>query len=222
MTQDLRKHRIAIVDDHPMVRERLAEVLKAESDLVVCGEADSRAQALQLVAKMHPDIVLLDLNLKDSQGVEVVKDIVALESGTRVLVISMYDESLFAERAIRAGARGYITKQEATKNVLVAVRRVLEGRLYLSESLEKKLVANLVVGTQGPTVASVDSLSDRELQVLSLLGVGRSVQQIADELHLELSTVETYRTRIKDKLNLKDANELLQYAIKWMRTRGQI
>jgi DNA-binding NarL/FixJ family response regulator len=222
MTAKLARYRIAIVDDHPMVRERLAEVINAESDLVVCGDAESRAQALQLVAQTRPDIVLLDLNLEDSQGVDVVKDILALELGTRILVISMHDESLFAERAIRAGARGYITKQEATKNIMVAVRKVLEGGLYLSESLERKLVANLVGGNQGPRIASVDLLSDRELQVLRLLGLGRSTQQIADELHLELSTVETYRTRIKEKLNLKDAIELLQYAINWMRTRRQI
>lgn len=222
MSAKLAKHRVLIVDDHPMVRERLAELIKAEPDLVVCGETESRAQALHLVTLTHPDIVLLDLNLKDSHGTDVIKDIMAQEPRSRILVISMHDESLFAERAIRAGARGYITKQEATRSIMVAIRKVLAGELYLSEALAKKLMADLVGGKQGPVVASVDLLSDRELQVLRLLGLGRSARQIAEDLHLELSTVETYRTRMKDKLNLKDANELLQYAINWMRTRGEV
>jgi len=222
MSAKLAKHRVLIVDDHPMVRERLAEVIKAEPDLVVCGEAESRTQALQLVTLTHPDLVLLDLNLTNSHGTDVIKDILAQEPRLRILVISMHEESLFAERAIRAGARGYITKQEATRNIMVAIRKVLAGELYLSEALAKKLMADLVGGKQGPVVASVDLLSDRELQVLRLLGLGRSARQIAGELCLELSTVETYRTRMKDKLNLKDANELLQYAINWMRTSGEV
>ena len=216
------KCRILIVDDHPMVRERLAEVIKSEPDLLICGEAETRLQALQLVVQTHPDLVLLDLNLKDSQGTEVIKDIVAQKPRLRVLVISMHDESLFAERAIRAGACGYITKQEATKNVLVAIRKVLGGELYFSETLAKKLLANLAGGIQGPAVPSVDLLSDRELQVLRLLGLGRSPRQAAKDLHLEFSTVETYRTRIKDKLNLNDANDLVQYAINWVRSSGQV
>jgi DNA-binding NarL/FixJ family response regulator len=216
------KCRILIVDDHPMVRERLAEVIKSEPDLLICGEAETRLQALQLVVQTHPDLVLLDLNLKDSQGTEVIKDIVAQKPRLRVLVISMHDESLFAERAIRAGACGYITKQEATKNVLVAIRKVLGGELYFSETLAKKLLANLAGGIQGPAVPSVDLLSDRELQVLRLLGLGRSTRQAAKDLHLEFSTVETYRTRIKDKLNLNDANDLVQYAINWVRSSGQV
>ena len=216
------KCRILIVDDHPMVRERLADVIKSEPDLLICGEAETRLQALQLVVQTHPDLVLLDLNLKDSQGIEVIKDIVAQKPRLRVLVISMHDESLFAERAIRAGACGYITKQEATKNVLVAIRKVLGGELYFSETLAKKLLANLAGGIQGPAVPSVDLLSDRELQVLRLLGLGRSTRQAAKDLHLEFSTVETYRTRIKDKLNLNDANDLVQYAINWVRSSGQV
>ena len=132
------KCRILIVDDHPMVRERLAEVIKSEPDLLICGEAETRLQALQLVVQTHPDLVLLDLNLKDSQGTEVIKDIVAQKPRLRVLVISMHDESLFAERAIRAGACGYITKQEATKNVLVAIRKVLGGGVVFQRNLGEK------------------------------------------------------------------------------------
>ena len=140
----------------------------------------------------------------------------------RVLVISMHDESLFAERSIRAGARGYITKQEATKNVLVAIRQVLKGEIYLNDGLARKLMTRLVGGFQGPAVASVDLLSDRELQVMRLIGLGHSTQQIRKELCLEFSTIETYRARIKNKLDLKDANALLQYAIGWVRSQGQI
>jgi len=217
-----KKWRIAIVDDHPMVRERLADVVNSEPDMTVCGEAETRVQALELLAQSHPDIVLLDLNLRDSQGVEAIKDIIAQEPSTHILVISMHDESVFAERAMRAGARGYITKQEATRNVVVAIRKVLAGEPYLSDPLMKKLMGTMVGSSQGPVLASVDLLSDRELQVLRLLGLGRSTRQVANELHLEFSTVETYRTRIKEKLNLPDANALRQYAINWMRTTGKV
>jgi DNA-binding NarL/FixJ family response regulator len=205
-----------------MVRERLRELIENERDLAICGEAETRTQTVALIAQTHPHIVLLDLNLKDFHGTDLIKDIVAAEPKSRVLVISMHEESLFAERAIRAGARGYITKQDATKNVLLAIRSVLEGQIYLGDALARRLVTKLVGGTQGPALASVDLLSDRELQVMRLIGLGHSTQQIANELHLELSTVETYRGRIKDKLNLKDANTLLQYAIDWVRSCGQI
>ena len=222
MNAQAKKWRIAIVDDHPMVRERLADVVNSEPDMTVCGEAETRVQALELLAQSHPDIVLLDLNLRDSQGVEAIKDIIAQEPSTHILVISMHDESVFAERAMRAGARGYITKQEATRNVVVAIRKVLAGEPYLSDPLMKKLMGTMVGSSQGPVLASVDLLSDRELQVLRLLGLGRSTRQVANELHLEFSTVETYRTRIKEKLNLPDANALRQYAINWMRTTGKV
>jgi DNA-binding NarL/FixJ family response regulator len=222
MTAKLARYRIAIVDDHPMVRERLVELIRCESDLIVCGEAETRAEALQLIMAKHPNLVLLDLNLKDFHGTELIKDIVTTAPKCRVLVISMHDESLFAERSIRAGARGYITKQEATKNVLVAIRQVLKGEIYLNDGLARKLMSRLVGGFQGPAVASVDLLSDRELQVLRLVGLGHSTQQIHKELCLEFSTIETYRARIKNKLDLKDANALLQYAIGWVRSHGQI
>src|SRR5579863_8211292 len=222
MTTSPTRFRVFIVDDHPMVRERLRELIENERDLMVCGEAETRAQTLALIPQMHPDIVLLDLNLKDVHGTDLIKDIVAAQPKSRVLVISMHEESLFAERAIRAGARGYITKQEATKNVLVAIRSVLEGQIYLGDALALLLVKKVVGGPQGPAIGSVDLLSDRELQVLRLVGLGHSTHQIAGELHLESSTVETYRGRIKDKLDLKDANALLQYAIDWVRSRGQV
>lgn len=205
-----------------MVRERLRELIENERDLAICGEAETRAQTVALIAQTHPHIVLLDLNLKDFHGTDLIKDIVAAEPKSRVLVISMHEESLFAERAIRAGARGYITKQDATKNVLLAIRSVLEGQIYLGDAFSRRLVTKLVGGTQGPTLPSVDLLSDRELQVMRLIGLGHSTQQIANEIHLDHRTVETYRARIKDKLDLKDANALLRYAIDWVRSRGQI
>jgi len=216
------QHRVLIVDDHPMVRERLRELIRNESDLTVCGEAETRAQTIELIAQTRPHIVLLDLNLKDSHGTDLIKDIVAAEPKARVLVISMHEESLFAERAVRAGARGYITKQEATKNVLQAIRSVLEGQIYLGDALARRLVTKLVGGTQVPALASVDLLSDRELQVMRLIGLGHSTQQIANEIHLDHKTVETYKARIKDKLDLKDANALLRYAIEWVRSHAQI
>lgn len=212
--------RILIVDDHPMVRERLAEVINRETDLKVCAEADSYQQALTAIAATKPDMAIVDLTLHDSHGMELIKDIQVRHPKLAVLVVSMHDESLYAERAIRAGARGYITKQQATKNILVAIRRVLQGELYMSDKLAVQLASKVAGHPRAGSAVSIDSLSDRELQVLELIGRGHATTQIADELHLDVKTVETYRGRIKEKLDLKDASELLQYAVAWVQSGG--
>lgn len=207
--------RILLVDDHPMVRERLGEIISREPDLSVCGEAEDRHEALEIIAAAQPDLVIVDLTLKSSDGLELIKDIHARWPRQLMLVVSMHDESLYAERVVRAGALGYITKQEATRNILQAIRRVLAGTVYLNEKIASRILSRL--GAQAAVAANspADLLTDRELQVFELTGRGRSIRQIATQLHIGVKTVETYRARIRDKLKLESSSEMLQLAIKW-------
>jgi DNA-binding NarL/FixJ family response regulator len=211
--------RVLLVDDHPLIRDSLANAINSEADLTVCGEAEDRHQALELIKAATPDLVITDITLKDSDGVELIKDIHSLWPKLLVLVVSMHDESLYAERVIRAGARGYITKQEAARNILQAIRRVLAGAIYLNERIATRLLSRLVMPT-APAESSPDQLlTDRELQVFELTGRGLNTRHIAARLHLGAKTVETYRARIREKLNLKDPAELLQLAITWVHNR---
>jgi DNA-binding NarL/FixJ family response regulator len=208
--------RILIVDDHPMVRDQLRAVVESEADLKVCGEAEDGHQVLSLIGSANPDLVIVDLTLKGSLGgLDLIKELQRQYPRLFVLVVTMHDESLYAERAIHAGARGYITKQEATTKILQAIRQVLAGQIYLSEKMAAKVLTKLAAGKNTRGRSSIESLTDRELQVFKLIGHGRSTQQIADELHLDMKTIETYRSRIKVKLDIKDAQELLQEAIVW-------
>ena len=214
--------RILLVDDHPMVRERLSEVILREPDLTVCGEAEGRFPAMEKIADTNPHLAIVDLTLKGSHGMELIKDIRTQYPQLAVLVVSMHDEMLHAERVIRAGARGYITKQEATRKIMLAIRTVLNGGIYLSEKMTSQIAATAVGRARGKPSLPMDKLSDRELLVFEMIGQGHSTRQIADELHLDMRTIETYRARIKDKLNLKDANDLLQHAIRWMQVEGSL
>jgi len=209
------RHRIVIVDDHPIVRERLIEVINRESDLWVCGEAADRIEALQLIREARPDLAIVDLTLKNSHGLELIKDLQSSVPHTQILVVSMQEESLYAERCIRAGAHGYITKQEATRSILSAIRTVLDSGIYLSSAMSTQIAAGLLGKTQSKTLATVESLADRELQVFELIGTGFSTKEIAEKLRLDVKTIETYRARIKDKLNLRDGAELLHKAFLW-------
>ncbi len=208
-----------LVDDHPLVRERLAEIINREADLIVCGEAEDRHEAITAIPTKQPDLVIVDLRLKNSDGLELLKDIRSRWPKLRMLVVSMHDESLYAERVIRAGALGYITKQEATRNILVAIRRVLAGTLYLNEKIASHIISRLTTRAGAVAATPAELLSDRELQVLDLTGRGLNTSEIAEQLHIALKTVETYRARIKEKLNLKDSSELLQWAISWTHNR---
>jgi DNA-binding NarL/FixJ family response regulator len=214
------KLRILLVDDHPMVRERLAAAIHEQSDLVVCGEAEDRFTALELIEKTDPHLAIVDLTLKQSHGLELIKDIRSRFPDLAILVVSMHDELLHAERVIRAGARGYITKQEATDKIMLAIRTVLGGDVYLSEKMAARIASGAIGSRRGANTLPVARLSDRELRVFEMLGQGHNTRQIADDLHLDMRTIETYRARIKEKLDLKDANELLQYAIRWMQAAG--
>lgn len=212
--------RIFLVDDHPMIRERLAEIIQREQDLVVCGEAEDRHGALRSVLVSRPDLAIIDLTLKKSHGLDLIKDLQVAYPEVAILVVSMHDDSLHAERVIRAGARGYITKQEATKSILLAIRTVLAGEIYLSDQTALRLASKLTGRVPAQSGPAIDKLTDRELRVLELIGQGYGTRQIATILRLGVPTIETYRARIKDKLHLKDANELLQYAIRLTQTGG--
>ena len=211
--------RVLLVDDHPIVRERLADIIHRQPDLRVCAEAEDRAQALHAIEREQPDLAIVDLTLKDSDGLELIKDLHSRWPEILVLVVSMHDESLYAERAIRAGARGYITKQQASRDILVALRRVLQGNIYLNETIATNIISRLTARPGAVGATPVELLGDRELQVFELPGRGVNPRKIADRLRIGVKTVETYRARIREKLNLKDASELLQLAISWTHRR---
>jgi DNA-binding NarL/FixJ family response regulator len=214
---DKARNRIFIVDDHPLVREWLTNLIRQQEDLVVCGEADNAAEALAGIATTAPNLVIVDISLNAASGLELVKDLCIQHPSVAPLVLSMHEEELYAERAMRAGARGYVRKRETSKNILVAIRRVLEGGIYVSEKLSNSMALKFLKGQEGVGLPSsrVEQLSDRELQVFHLLGQGRSTSQIADELHLSLKTVQAYCVRAKEKLGLSTAAELLREAILW-------
>jgi DNA-binding NarL/FixJ family response regulator len=207
--------RILVVDDHPLVRESLKLIIQREPDLMVCGEAEDRELALELAAAAEPHLALVDLTLNNSHGLELIKDFGNRWPKMKILVLSMQDEALYAERVIRAGARGYITKNEAPGKILLAIRKILAGEIYWSEKAAARVASKVARSSRSSSNFSVEGLTDREVQVFELLGAGQSTQQIADTLHINASTVETYRARIKEKLHLKNALELLQCAIRW-------
>jgi len=208
--------RIIIVDDHPVVRERLAELIAEEKDLAVCGQAENASQALELIGSTKPDLAIVDLGLKRSSGLDLIKQIRSAFRTVAVLVLSMLDEAIWAERALQAGALGYVNKQEASKMIVTAIRSVLAGEMYVSAALAQRLAARAVLSTPGETTVGIASLTDRELQVFGLIGRGFNSRQIADEMGIDASTVDTYRARIKEKLKLPDATALLKYAIAWV------
>jgi DNA-binding NarL/FixJ family response regulator len=213
------KIKIILVDDHPLVREWLTNLIHQQPDLMVCGEAETAPAALQIIATTKPDVAIVDISLKDSSGIELIKNIKASHPHVAVIVLSMHDEQLYAERALRAGARGYIMKRETTKKVIAAIRLVLAGKLYLSERLAS-LFAEKFVDGNAPTVSSpIEQLSDRELEVFQLLGEGYETRQIAESLRVSMKTIQVYCARIKEKLKLANATELLREAIRWNESR---
>lgn len=223
MTESMSKRtRVVLVDDHPLVRERLVELINREADLEVVGEAEDRHEALETIEATHPDLAIIDLTLKSSLGIELIKDLQARRPELPILVVSMQDEAIHAERCLRAGARGYITKQQASRHVMQAIRRVLEGGIHVSEAVAHQMLSRSVgrPAGQDPTLP-ISRLADRELQVFELIGKGHSTRQIGDLLGLDIKTIETYRARIKEKLGLKDAPELLKRAIAWVHHRGE-
>ncbi len=212
--------RILVVDDHPIVRQGLSQLIDHESDLAVCGEAETAADALGQLDGAKADMCIVDISLRGTNGIELIKQIKAESPSLPVLVLSMHDENLYAERALRAGAKGYIMKQEAPENVLVAIRKVLSGDIYLSPAMSARMLQMLVEVPTSSTTSSVERLSDRELEVFRLIGQGLGTRQIAEQLNLSVKTIESHRAHIKDKLNLKTATELLQHATLWVQAEG--
>lgn len=208
--------RIVVVDDHPVVRQGLSLLIEQEGDLEYCGDAESVSEALKVIEETKPDVAVVDISLKDSSGIELIKDIRLRYPQVQILVLSMHDESFYVERVLRAGARGYVTKDEATEKVIVAIRKILTGEIYLSERMSSKMLCKLVETRNATAGMSVECLSDRELQVFELIGRGMGTRHIAETLHLSTKTIESHRERIKKKLKLNDASELLQHAIQWV------
>ncbi|HVC95021.1 MAG TPA: response regulator transcription factor [Pirellulales bacterium] len=214
-----RKVRILIVDDHPLVREGLIGLIGSQSDFEVCGEAAGMDDARRLVESARPDVAIIDLTLSDGSGIELIKELKERRADLKLLVLSMHEESLFAERALRAGAVGYVHKHEASRTIVQAVRTVLEGRLYLSQRLTQRMLER-AVRPGGDTGASpIERLTDREMEVFELLGEGLTSRQIATRLQLSPKTVETHREHIKDKLDLKNGTELTKHALQWVLER---
>jgi DNA-binding NarL/FixJ family response regulator len=214
-----KKKRLLLVDDHPIVLHGLGQLIRAEPDLDVCGEAGSAADGLKAIAALKPDLVVVDLTLPDKHGLEFIKDALAMHPGTLVLVLSMHDEALYAERILRAGARGYVMKETAAEALIKAARRVLEGGIYLSDRMAGQML-ELVAGKQA-AVSPLDRLTDRELEVLQLIGQGRATRHIAEQLHISARTVDAHRAHIKDKLKLEDGPALVRYAVRWMESRAK-
>jgi len=210
-----KKCRVLLIDDHPIVRQGLALLIDREGDLSVCGEADGAHSAFHAIETLRPDLVVLDISLSGPDGLDVLKEIRMKTASLPVLILSMHDESIYAERAMRAGANGYIMKQEATEKVLVAIRRILQGEVYLSDRLTNTMLQQYMRGVSPTKMSPLVSLTDRELEVFRLIGEGHGTRQIADELHLSVKTIESYQAHIKEKLALRNARELVQHAIEW-------
>ncbi|MGD0133735.1 MAG: response regulator transcription factor [Bryobacteraceae bacterium] len=209
------KRKVFIVDDHPIVREGLAQMINREPDLAVCGDAREMQEALASIEVHKPHILIVDISLNGPDGLDLLKNIRAKDPGLPVLILSMHDESIYAERALRAGANGYIMKQEATEKVLIALRRILNREIYVSDRVADKMLRRFVGGGRSEAAqgSPLEALSDRELEVLHLIGEGHGTRQIAQELHLSIKTVESYQSHLKEKLSLKNSRELMQYAI---------
>jgi len=208
------KKTVFLVDDHPLVREWLTNLIHQQPDLAVCGEAETAAEARARITAQKPDVAIVDIGLKDSSGIELIKDLKSCCPAVRILVLSMHEEAHYLERALRAGARGYIMKRETTRKVIGAIRQILEGRLAISEEMAAVMASRFVDGKTLDTVSPGGQLSDRELEVFELLGEGRGTRQVAETLGVSIKTVQAYCARIKEKLNLASATELLREAVR--------
>jgi len=219
--QDKRKTQILIVDDHPVVREGLAAILHHEQDFHVCGQAEDTPGAMEAIGDLQPDVAIVDISLKNSDGIELTKTIKARYSKIHVIVLSVHDESVYAERVLLAGAQAYLMKDAVCDNIVKAIRTVLRGDIYVSDAISNKFLHIIAGDKAGTTKTAIDNLSDREFETFRLIGQGFKASQIAAQLHLSVKTIETYRSRIKEKLRLDNAAQLLQYSITWARNKNE-
>jgi DNA-binding NarL/FixJ family response regulator len=210
------KTSVFLVDDHPLVRQGLTQIINNESDLEVTGEAADAAQALTDISKQTPDLVIADISLRGTNGLELIKNIKAVCQDIPVLVFSMHDESVYAQRALRAGARAYLMKQESAEKIVEAIRRVLSGEIYVSAKVADQVLHQIVSGASASSQNPIERLSDRELEVIQLIGKGLSTREIASNLNLSVKTIESHRAHIKEKLSLRNATELVQFCVQWV------
>lgn len=210
------KARVLLVDDHAIVRDGLAQLIQREEDLMVCGEASSAEEAVQAATKYNPDLAVVDISLGGANGLELIKNLNAMRRGLPILVLSMHDEAHYAERALRAGATGYVMKRAGREQIMEAIRTVLAGEIFVSEAINKSMLHQYLHGSEGREASPISRLSDRELEVLTLIGRGLSSKEIAERLHLSQKTVDSHRTHLKEKLNLPGAAELVKFAFEWV------
>ncbi len=215
-----RRRSILIVDDHPIFREGLTQSISREADLAVCGEAETAAEALDAVQRCKPDLVIVDLTLPGKSGLELIKDLRALSPQLPLLVVSMHEESLYASRILRAGARGYVMKQESPRILLQAIRHVLEGGIYVSERMSAQILETYSGQRARTTTSPIEQLSDREFEIFHLVGQGQNNQEIAKQLHLSLKTVAVHQANIRRKLNLTNSSDLIRFAVRWEAAQG--
>jgi DNA-binding NarL/FixJ family response regulator len=215
-----KQKRILIVDDHPMMRQGLAQLIGAESDLTVCGESENAEHALDAINSLKPDLVIADISLPGKNGLELIKDFQTMQPDLPIVVISMHDESLYAERVLRAGGRGYIMKQEGGKKLMQAIRQVLDGKIYVSEKMSADILEIFSGRRAGTEGSPMEKLTDREFEVFQLLGQGKGTRDIAEKLHLSVKTVDVHRANIKTKLKLKSGSELIRFAVRWSESQG--
>ncbi|MBL9132242.1 MAG: response regulator transcription factor [Verrucomicrobiaceae bacterium] len=212
--------RVVLVDDHPIMRHGLAQLIRAEGGLDVCGEAGSAREGLETVGKLKPDLAVIDLTLPDKNGLELVKDIRAAHPATQCLVLSMHEEALYGERSLRAGARGYVMKEEAADHLITAIHKVLSGGLYVSETLNARMLEQMTASTRA-RATGIDSLTDRELEILELIGKGVATKNIAAQLSISARTVEAHRAHVKEKLGVTDGAALVRHAVQWVEGRAK-
>ncbi len=206
--------KIIIIEDHPIVRKGFIMLINQEEDMMIVGEAEDPENAIRLIKKIEADIALVDLSLNSGNGIELIKEIKNIKPDLPVLVVSLHDENIYAERVLKAGARGYVMKSEATENILSAIRMVSNGEIFLSAAMKSRLI-NKMAGVKLQVSMPMDILSDRELEVFQLIGEGKTTKEIADTLNLSIKTIETYKSHIKNKLDIRDSTELIQFAVEW-------
>jgi DNA-binding NarL/FixJ family response regulator len=214
------RKKIFLVDDHPMMRAGLAQLINRQPDMVICAEAGQPVEVFRQIDQVQPDLILTDLTMPGRSGLEFIKDLIAFQSDMLILVISMHDEVIYAERCLRAGARGYIMKESGSENLLAALRRVIGGQTYVSPSVSESILGNLSVKKPRGSDSPIQALSDREFEIFQLVGQGKSTREIAGQLHLSPKTVDVHRGNIREKLNLKDITALVRYAVRWLETQN--
>ena len=208
--------RIYIVDDHPLVRHGLSQIVANEADMEICGEAEDSPAAIRGVGEANPDAIIVDISLKGANGIELIKNLKAIHDDIPILVFSMHDETIYAQRALRAGAKAYVMKKESPSKVIDAIRKIIQGEIYVSPSVADQVLHQIVNGPGNVSTSPVDRLTDRELEVVQLIGRGLSSREVAESLHLSVKTIESHRAHVKEKLSLRNATELVQFSVQWV------